>query len=78
MNVLPATIKSIISSQELSCVNVQIGTDEFHLFLVEILDEKRFLNKNVKITFKETELILLQAKGFKLQDVIAKLEARKK
>ena len=26
MNVLPATIKSIISSQELSCVNVQIGT----------------------------------------------------
>jgi molybdopterin-binding protein len=63
MNVLPATIKSIISSQELSCVNVQIGTDEFHLFLVEILDENRFLNTNVKITFKETEVILLQAQA---------------
>ncbi len=62
MNILPATIKSILSSQQLSCVSVKIGADEFHLFLVEMLDEKRFLNANVKITFKETEVILLQEK----------------
>lgn len=61
MNILPATIKSILSSEQLCCVNVQIGTDEFHLFLVEVLDEKRFLNTNVRITFKETEVILLPA-----------------
>jgi molybdopterin-binding protein len=39
-------------------VEVRVGTDLFHLFLVEILDEKLHLQKNVKLAFKETEVIL--------------------
>ena len=58
MNILPATIISILSSEHLSCVDVRIGTDLFHLFLVEVLDEKHHLQKNVRLAFKETEVIL--------------------
>lgn len=59
MNILPATIKSIIASEHLSCVNIEVGDNEFHLLLAQILDEK-LLGSDLKIAFKETEVILLK------------------
>ena len=59
MNILPSIIKSILSSEHLSCVNVEVCRDEFHLFLAQTLDEKH-LGTEIKIAFKETEVILLK------------------
>ena len=58
MNILPATIIAIVSSEHLSCVEVRVGLDLFHLLLLEVFDEKLHLQKNVRLAFKETEVIL--------------------
>jgi hypothetical protein len=61
MNILPATINSILTSKELSCVNTAIEDDIFSLFLVEVMDEEHYIHSNVKLAFKETEVILLKS-----------------
>lgn len=58
MNVLKATITSVISSEHLSYLGVNVGDDTFYLLLAEISDENHLLNTPVTLAFKETEVIL--------------------
>ncbi len=58
MNILPATITALTTSEHLSILTVAVGTDPFHLLLAEPSDEESLLGTNVTLAFKETEVIL--------------------
>jgi len=58
MNILPATITTITTSEHLSCISVAVGDDSFHLLLAEASNVEDLLLTNVTLAFKETEVIL--------------------
>jgi len=58
MNALNATITSVTTSENLSCLGVLVGQDIFYLLLAEASDATELLETNVTLAFKETEVIL--------------------
>lgn len=58
MNILPATITAITTSEHLSILTVAVGDDPFHLLLAEASDADDLIGTNVTLAFKETEVIL--------------------
>ncbi|MES2622408.1 MAG: phosphoribosyl-ATP diphosphatase, partial [Bacteroidota bacterium] len=68
---------SKLFSKGINKIAQKVGEEATEL-VIESKDDNAdlFLNEGADLLFHY--LILLQAKGFKLQDVIAKLEARKK
>ena len=60
MNILPATITAVISSEHLSILTVKVGDDSFHLLLAETSYAENLVETNVTLAFKETEVILSQ------------------
>lgn len=58
MNILPATITALTTSEHLSILTVAVGDHPFHLLLAEASDAEELLGTNVTLAFKETEVIL--------------------
>lgn len=56
MNTLPATLKSVHTSERLSCLGVDVFGDDFFILLVETFHEP--LGTSLTLAFKETEIIL--------------------
>jgi hypothetical protein len=58
MNILPATITDIKTSEHLSSLEVSVFGEPFHLLLAEPTDPVRMQGTPVTLVFKETEVIL--------------------
>lgn len=56
MNTLPATLKSVHTSERLSCLCVDVFGDDFYVLLVETFNEPT--GTSLTLAFKETEIIL--------------------
>ena len=76
-NPKPGSYTNSLFNAGINKVAQKVGEEAVEL-IIEAKDDNKelFLNEAADLLFHY--LILLQAKGFKLQDVIAKLEARKK
>jgi len=60
MNILPAIITTVTTSEHLSCLGVLVGQETFYLLLAEASDAEELAGTNVTLAFKETEVILAQ------------------
>jgi len=58
MNILPATITALTTSEHLSILTVAVENDPFHLLLAEASNAEDLIGTNVTLAFKETEVIL--------------------
>lgn len=58
MNILPATITAITTSEHLSILTVSILNNTLHLLLAEASHADDLIGTNVTLAFKETEVIL--------------------
>lgn len=58
MNILPATITAITTSEHLSILTVSILNNTLHLLLAEASNADDLIGTNVTLAFKETEVIL--------------------
>jgi len=59
MNILPATLTAITSSEHLSILTVCVGDDHFHLLLAEQCHNP--IGTPLLLAFKETEVILVKS-----------------
>jgi molybdopterin-binding protein len=58
MNILPATITALTTSEHLSILTVAVKNDSFHLLLAEASNAEDLVGTSVTLAFKETEVIL--------------------
>lgn len=58
MNTIPATVIDLISSEHLSYITVSMGKDRLQLLLAESCDKDKFIDQEVTLAFKETEIII--------------------
>jgi molybdopterin-binding protein len=58
MNILPATITALTTSEHLSILTVAVENDSFHLLLAEASNAEDLVGTSVTLAFKETEVIL--------------------
>ncbi|MDD5212419.1 MAG: hypothetical protein PHV62_08375 [Sulfuricurvum sp.] len=58
MNILPATITDVTTSEHISSISVAVGEDTFYLLLAETSNRDELLNTSTTLAFKETEVIL--------------------